>query len=243
MEVNKVNDYFNSLKVVNHYESAARRIGLWDSEEKIFKKIFKSEDSILELGCGAGRISIGLYEIGYKNILATDYANNMVLKARILSKLLGYSIPYRVCDARDLEFEDDIFEGVIFGFNGLMQIPKNKFRTEAIYEIYRVLKKGGFFVFTSHLRSFSKNKSFWEKEAELWSENKQNPLLDEFGDRYEINEMGKMFIHVPDEDQLEMTLKEVGFTVEIKVLRSLLSKESAIVREFSDDCVFWILRK
>ncbi len=243
MEANRVLDYFNSSKVVNHYELAATRVGLWNSEEKIFRKIFKLNDSILELGCGAGRIAIGLHEIGYKNILATDYANNMVLKARNLVKLLGYSIPFRVGDARNLEFEDDIFEGVIFGFNGLMQIPKSSSRIEALGEIYRVLKRGGYFVFTSHLRSFSKHKSFWKKELKLWSENRQNPVLDDFGDRYENDGMGENYIHIPDEEQLESIVKEVGFTVEIKVLRSLLSNESAVVREFSDDCVFWILRK
>lgn len=243
MDQKAVTEFFNSNYTLSHYESAARKIGLWDSEEKIFSKIFKLEDSILELGCGAGRITIGMHELGYKNILGTDIANNMVTKARHLSKVLGYSIPFRVCDARKLEFEDSIFEGAIFGFNGLMQIPKYKFRFQALKEIHRILKKDGLFVFTSHLRSDERKAKFWKKESEIWSNNKQNPLLDDFGDKFYKCDHGEMFIHVPTKESLESMIYQIGFKVEVIVKRSMISNESQEVREFSDDCFFWILRK
>ena len=60
MKTETVLSYFNSETVVDHYESAAQKIGLWKSEEKIFQQIFKLEDSILELGCGVGRSSCSL---------------------------------------------------------------------------------------------------------------------------------------------------------------------------------------
>lgn len=143
MNEQTVLDYFNSDTVVSHYEEAAQTIGLWESEEKIFQRLFQKEDTILELGCGVGRIAIGLYELGYRNILATDYAKNMIKKARHLAKILNYSIPFRQCNARDLEFEDDVFDGLIFGFNGLMQIPQKEERIKAMKEMYRVLKGNG----------------------------------------------------------------------------------------------------
>ena len=243
MENQIVQDYFNSDLVVSHYEQAARSLGLWESEEKIFLRLFKKEDAILELGCGAGRIAIGLYEFGYKNILATDYAKNMVKKARYLTKVLNYSIPIRQCDALALEFEDSIFEGIIFGFNGLMQIPKCAQRAIALREMFRVLKPNGFAVFTSHLRSFNRHKKFWEKEKALWKRNKQNIFLDDFGDRFESTVMGDLFIHVPERNEIEQLVKEIGFKIEAVVPRSAIANESAEVREFSDECVFWVLRK
>ena len=97
---------------------------------KDFSANLQYRGSILELGCGVGRISFGLHELGYKHLLATDYAKNMIQRARDLSMKMGYPVPFRVCDATHLEFEDAIFEGVIFGFNGLMQIPKESNRIQ-----------------------------------------------------------------------------------------------------------------
>lgn len=243
MEIKTVRSYFNSDPVVAHYEAAAEKIGLWKSEEKIFQQIFKLEDSILELGCGVGRISLGLHELGYKHLLASDYAKNMIDRARALSKRMGYPIPFRVCDATDLEFEDAIFEGVIFGFNGLMQIPKESNRIQALKEIYRVLKKDGLFVFTTHLRSNAKYQAYWAEQQVLWAKGEQKELLDDFGDRYESTDMGDVYIHVPDQTSLETLVQDIGFQVEIVVPRSIIANEDANVREFSDDCAFWILRK
>ena len=243
MEIKTVRSYFNSDPVVAHYEAAAEKIGLWKSEEKIFQQIFKLEDSILELGCGVGRISFGLHELGYKHLLASDYAKNMIDRARALSKRMGYPIPFRVCDATDLEFEDAIFEGVIFGFNGLMQIPKESNRIQALKEIYRVLKKDGLFVFTTHLRSNAKYQAYWAEQQVLWAKGEQKELLDDFGDRYESTDMGDVYIHVPDQTSLETLVQDIGFQVEIVVPRSIIANEDANVREFSDDCAFWILRK
>ena len=78
MEIDTVQSYFNSDPVVAHYEAATQKIGLWKSEEKIFQQIYNLEDSILELGCGVGRISFGLHELGYKHLLATDYALSLI---------------------------------------------------------------------------------------------------------------------------------------------------------------------
>lgn len=243
MEIETVLSYFNSDPVVAHYEAAAQKIGLWKSEEKIFQQIFKTEDSILELGCGVGRISFGLHELGYKHILATDYAKNMIQRARALSKRMGYPVPFRVCDATDLEFEDAVFEGVIFGFNGMMQIPKESNRTKALKEIYRVLKKNGLFVFTTHLRSNAKYQAYWEDQKTLWAKGKQKELLDDFGDRFESTDMGDVYIHVPEQASMQTLIQDIGFQVEIVVPRSIIANEDANVREFSDDCAFWILRK
>ena len=243
MEIDMVQSYFNSDPVVAHYEAAAQKIGLWKSEEKIFQQIYNIEDSILELGCGVGRISFGLHELGYKHLLATDYAKNMIQRARDLSKKMGYPVPFRVCDATHLEFEDAIFEGVIFGFNGLMQIPKESNRIQALKEIYRVLKKDGLFVFTSHLRSNAKHQAYWAEQEALWAKGEQKEFLDDFGDRFESTDMGDVYIHVPEQASMEALVQEVGFKVEVVVPRSIIANEAANVREFSDDCAFWILRK
>ena len=243
MDVKNVQAYFDSDEVVDDYAKAAVELGLWASEEKILTRLFSPEDSLLELGCGAGRIAIGLYELGFHNLLATDYARNMVGKTRYLTKRLDYAIHSRVADATCLEFEDEIFDGAIFGFNGLMQIPKSAQRERALSEVFRVLRSGAWFVFTTHDRDCSTNQDFWKAETLRWEYGTEKPELEDFGDRTEPTDHGMHFMHVPTVSQMQLLLNKVGFHIEVSVMRSELCKESAEVEAFSDDCRFWIVKK
>jgi SAM-dependent methyltransferase len=243
MDAKNVKAYFNADGVVDYYAQAAAELGLWASEEKIFTRVFAPEDSILELGCGAGRIAIGLYELGYRQILATDYAQAMVAQTSELAKRLDYTMYCRVCDATDLEFEDNVFDGAIFGFNGLMQIPQHERRELALREVLRVIRPGGWFVFTTHDRDRSVHRNFWEAETLRWEYGTEKPDLDDFGDRTEATAHGVHFMHVPTVAEMQALLATVGFRVEASVMRSELGRESAAVEEFSDDCRFWVVQK
>ena len=153
--------------------------------------MFSPEDSLLELGCGAGRIAIGLYELGYRNLLATDYARNMVGKTRYLAKRLDYAIHSRVADATCLEFEDEIFDGAIFGFNGLMQIPQ-------LSVSVRLAKSLGCFarvlgLSLPHDRDCSTHRDFWEAEAVRWEYGSEKPELEDFGDRTELTDYDTLY--------------------------------------------------
>ena len=243
MDAKNVKAYFESEGVVNYYAKASVELGLWASEEKIFTRLFALDDSLLELGCGAGRIGLGLYELGYRNVLATDYARSMVVKARDLAKRLDYAIHCRVADATCLDFEDEIFDGAIFGFNGLMQIPKMAQRERSLSEVFRVLLPGAWFVFTTHDRDCFTHRKFWEAETVRWEYGTEKPELEDFGDRYEPTDYGMHFIHVPTVAEMQLLLDKVGFHIEASVMRSELGKESAEVEAFSDDCRFWIVKK
>lgn len=243
MDAKDVKAYFDSDGVVAHYAQAAKELGLWRSEEKVFTRLFQPADSLLELGCGAGRIAIGLHELGYRNVLATDYARGMVVRARRLAEMLEYSIPFRVADATALEFEDNVFDGAIFGFNGLMQIPQAVQREVALREICRVLRPGAWFVFTSHDRERSAHREFWEAEALRWEYGTEKPELDDFGDRSELTDHGAHFMHVPTVAEMQPLLTKVGLHLEATVMRSELTQETPEVEAFADDCRFWVVQK
>ncbi|MAV84991.1 MAG: methylase [Puniceicoccaceae bacterium] len=243
MDDKNVKAYFESNGVVDDYAKASVELGLWASEVKIFTRLFAPDDSILELGCGAGRIAFGLHELGFHNLLATDYARSMVGKTRDLAKRLDYAIHSRVADATCLEFEDAIFDGAIFGFNGLMQIPKSVQRERALNEVFRVLRPGAWFVFTTHDRDCSTHRDFWEAETLRWEYGTKKPELEDFGDRAEWTDHGIHFMHVPTVSEMQLLLNKVGFHIEVSVMRSELGKESVEVEAFSDDCRFWIVQK
>lgn len=243
MKMDSIKSFYKQSKVVEHYASATINVGLWISEEKIFTRIFNNNDTILELGCGTGRIAMGLYELGFKKILGLDYSREMILRARQIAKMLEYGISFQVGDVTQLNYGDSDFDGAIFGFNGLMQIPGRKNRRLAIREIFRVLKPDSFLVFTTHDRDLKKGLNFWKKEKNRWDHGKQKPDLVDYGDRYEMTPLGKSFIHVPSPMEIREDLNTIGFKIETDVLRKDVANESHEVRQFADECRFWVARK
>lgn len=237
-----VRAYFDRAEVVEHYSRATANLGLWNSEELVFKKWLQPSMRILELGTGTGRIAIGLYELGFPHVLGIDISRPMVQRARLLAEILEYSLSFQVGNATGLEFEDSLFDAVVFGFNGLMQIPEIERRARAIGEIWRVLSPGGLFIFTTHDRDHYSQAAYWDRKGEEGNDSGGSPFR-EFGDRFESTELGELFIHVPDRDEVLRTLRVVNWHLEFEGMRSEITMESHEVREFSDDCRFWVVRK
>ena len=240
----EVLQYYQTKKVLEHYEEATRRVGLWKSEELIFRQAFPSEQgSLLELGCGTGRIAFSLWSLGYEKIWATDFSSKMIRSSLAINSVRRTGIHFEKQDARNMSFEDQSFHGIIFGFNGLMQIPGSQNRNQAMQEVFRLLKPDGKFVFTTHDRSMPKWKKFWLNERKKWHRGLQDAALLEFGDRFEETPKGKLYIHVPEISEIRKALKQIGFVVEQDVLRSKIATESKLVNEYSDECRFWVARK
>lgn len=235
--------FYRKPSVVQHYAAAANAVGLWLSEEKVFSRVFSQEAPLLELGCGAGRIAIALWQRGYRLITAIDYSREMIEEAKRINQLLHYGIDFRYGDATELKFSDASFAGAVFGFNGLMQIPKRVRRQQALCEVARVLRDGAHFVFTTHDRASPKNRKYWQEEQKRWDAGLQQHELDEFGDIYRETEWGPMFIHSPNLQDVRDDLKQAGFVIEAEMPRSTLANEPPRVREFADECRFWITRR
>ena len=167
----------------------------------------------------------------------------MIRKAKRLNRKFKTEILFKVEDAISPTMSDQSIDGVIFGFNGLMQIPLRKNRQKVMLEVNRFLTSGSYFVFTTHDRSMPKWKKFWSLEKKKWKRGEQNPKLLEFGDRFEETPKGKLYIHVPEVEEIRRDLIEAGFSVERDILRSKISQESPLVKEYSDECRFWIAKK
>ena len=135
--------YFSNLPVLDHYQEATENVGLWNSEDIVFSKTFTDRNlKLLELGCGAGRISFGLWKKGYKKLTATDFSKPMIKRAVNLNKKFKTQITFKVEDATSLSFDNESFEGAIFGFNGLMQIPgRNNHNAPKLIEKYNNLAR------------------------------------------------------------------------------------------------------
>lgn len=243
---------FNDLRAVVHYTRAAHRLGLWASEEKVFAEHLpkKKTARILEAGCGAGRVALGLWEQGYKKIHAFDFAEELCAQAQSLfiERKVKKAITLFHADARKIAQHPEVvgiqFEAALFMFNGLMQIPHKRNRRAALRSIRACCKPGAPLVFTTHDRDHSKLERFmWKREARLWLTNQQDPALVEFGDRYFEDDLGRTFMHLPNREEILTDLKATGWTHTWDNMRRRISKESQAVRDFSDECRFWVARR
>jgi SAM-dependent methyltransferase len=255
---------FNDLTAVIHYTRAAHHLGLWKSERLLIERFFPDRTApLLEAGCGAGRVTIGLWEMGYRHLTAFDFAAEMIDQARSLAAERGAgAIRFLVADAtspalgRALRQKSDMgsspaaadrnvirgfpFAGALFLFNGLMQIPGRESRRKALRGLHRVCAAGAPLLFTTHDRNSSAaEQALWRLEALRWERGEQDPRLVEFGDRYFEDEAGNTFMHLPDRREILEDLAASGWEHRFDALRAEIARESAAVRDFSDECRFW----
>ncbi|PKM94351.1 MAG: class I SAM-dependent methyltransferase [Firmicutes bacterium HGW-Firmicutes-1] len=236
---------FASKDSLREYSIAAMEIELWESEKIIFEKYFNKEDRILDIGCGTGRVTFGLHNFGYNSLIGVDVSKEMLKEAIRINNIRNATIEFRLGDATKLDLGDKIFDGAIFAYNGLMQIPWLENRMKAFKEINRILKLGAIFIFTTHdLKTKDVNvQRYWKEEMELWSKGKQDPRLPEFGDLLYKSFDRQMYMHVPSREEIVNCLSATGFEIVEDLYRPEIIEESEEVQCFSDDCRFWIVRK
>lgn len=244
-----------------HYTKAAHDLGLWRSERKLIERTFTDLAApLIEAGCGAGRVTLGLWDLGYRNITAFDFAKELVDQAQSLIIERGAeAIRLFHADATALTSAQPVggrvsstsarrafpakhFGGALFMFNGMMQIPGRENRRRALRELHRVCAPGAPILFTTHDRNDSAaERALWRLEKARWDRGEQDPRLVEFGDRYfEEAGTGRTFMHLPDRTEILEDLAATGWEHTYDETRKALAKESRAVVDFSDECRFWV---
>jgi SAM-dependent methyltransferase len=134
---------YESREVVSHY---ATQSDLQPSETYLFQRYITQGMAILDMGVGGGRTTAYLASVAGAYIGA-DYSKPMI-------DAVGQRYPdleFCLCDATNMsQFEDGIFDAVVFSFNGIDYIPTDGDRAVCLAETARVLKPGGIFIFSSH---------------------------------------------------------------------------------------------
>lgn len=243
MNLEQIRGYFNDSSTIEHYVKAVANIGLWESEKLLFNKYLNESDKLLDLGCGAGRATIGLWELGFENIQGADLAEQMAAQANEIANCLGCPFRSERQDATKLTYADTSFDGVIFAFNGLMQIPGRANRQQALREIARVLRPSGYFIFSTLDREDALYSKVFDRKADPEHDLAQNPHLVDYGDRHFETEHGTTFMHVPLQSDVTADLEAAGFQLLETKMRSDIARESPEVLDFSEDCRMWVVKK
>ncbi len=123
-----------------------------------------AEQTILDIGCGAGGITVSLVkDHGAKKVVGVDVEEDVVNAAtkRVLKNGLNNNIDILLIDKSNLPFEDNYFD-IVFSKDSFVHIPdKEKIFTQ----VFKLLKPGGFFVFSDWLISHDQKPS---KEMEYY---------------------------------------------------------------------------
>lgn len=236
MDTNYSKKIYEQESIVDYYDKIAHKFQLFKSEKIMFEKYVDKKNKILDIGCGAGRTTIGLYNLGYLNIVGIDISSKMIEKA----KENCTDIEFKEVDVINMPFEDNYFDTAFFSFNGLMLLPKYENRLKAIKEIKRVIKKNSIFIFST---PYLDNKL----EYDFWANRVKNSKIDineeSFGDIY-LDDMGveKIYLHMPFISEIKEMLESAKFEI-LEVKRRVdVTIEEQFIEEELDDNLIWIVR-
>jgi SAM-dependent methyltransferase len=96
------------------------------------------EGTILDYGCGYGRVTAMLFEMGYRGLTGVDSSQGMIEKARAMHPHLSF---LRI-EPPTVPFPDASFDAALL-FAVLTCIPGDEDQKAVINELYRVVRPGG----------------------------------------------------------------------------------------------------
>ena len=105
------------------------------------------DGDVLEIGCGTGS-NFEYYPAGAR-VIATDYNEHMLPKARAAADAAAASVELRLADAGALPFDDASFDAAVSRLV-LCSVPD---LNQALSELRRVLRPGGALRIFEHVRS------------------------------------------------------------------------------------------
>lgn len=137
--------FYGDASIVSYYdETREYRRG----ERFVFDEYLRPGGSLLEVGCGAGRVSF-LLAPRFARMEAFDIVPEMIDAAKVRQQKEGKTIHFFVADATAIPRPNASFDNVIFPYNSIEAIPTDALREKALCEMHRVLAPGGRFIFST----------------------------------------------------------------------------------------------
>ncbi|MHA7967782.1 class I SAM-dependent methyltransferase [Paenibacillus sp. CAU 1782] len=203
--LNAVEGWFNRPDQLEYY---AMECGQAPTEaEKHLLNGMPGEGAVLDIGCGAGRISFILAENGYE-VTGIDVSEGLLKMARHFALDKQLAITFLQNEGAKLPFPDETFASAVV-FKVLCYLPTRELRSEFLSELYRVLKPGGICVLTQHIvpdeyQEDGRDEHFAKSEASRFS-------ILERGDHLPL---GVGYVHWFTVDELWQELGDTNFDID-----------------------------
>lgn len=155
-------DVYELGQIVKVYKKANDLLGPEITILKMFENQWQSW-RVLDIGIGTGRTTAHFAPLAQEYV-GVDYAESMVVASNKMFSHIGPHVKIRLGDVRSMpEFESGYFDFVMFSYNGLDSISHEE-RIQALREMKRVGKKGGYLFFSSHNLQYINTMYKWRKK-------------------------------------------------------------------------------
>jgi ubiquinone/menaquinone biosynthesis C-methylase UbiE len=130
-----------------YYERAENRLafrpdaGLDDAEIALTERFLPAAGTVLDLGCGNGRVALALAARGFE-VEGLDISPSMIDEARAAATAAGVNAHFRVGDAVSLPQGENALAAVVFACNGIGHLTREG-KVACLVELHRVLRPGG----------------------------------------------------------------------------------------------------
>ncbi|MBI5217136.1 MAG: class I SAM-dependent methyltransferase [Ignavibacteriae bacterium] len=170
ISINYYDSVLSAEKLKRCYEIAPPRVQQYfDAEVEHVLKYIRREDTVLELGCGYGRILPSLARKA-AHVFGIDKSYpSLQLAEQLLHHVPNCSVA--LMNAIRLSFKDEMFACVVCIQNGISAFHVSQ--EELLRESVRVTKRGGVILFSTYSEKFWKHRLEWfrlQSEAGLLGE-------------------------------------------------------------------------
>lgn len=206
-----ITDTAKAYEQISGHFSATRQYN-WQEIKKITDKYVKPRHSILDLGCGNGRLlSILPDQINY---LGLDFSVSLIKEAKkyaLKHKKNNQKVTFRVSSLLNLDSLKDKYD-CIFAIASLHHVPSDQYRNQVVKGISQLLKPEGIFIMTNWNLFQPKYIKYINQNSSLDPNLDPNDSLIPWHNQ-EKKLITNRFYHAFDQNEIKQLLQVNGFRV------------------------------
>lgn len=175
---NYYSEKLSAERLKHVYEIGSPRLNQYlESEIHHLLKKIKPSDTVLEMGCGYGRIIKSLLSKAKKVVGVDISSDNINMAKEYLKEYKNVELFQK--DVTDLNFEKETFDVTIVAQNGIsaFKVKPEKLLTDCL----RITKKGGIILFSTY------SDKFWSERLKWFEKQSKEGLLGEIDKKKTCN--------------------------------------------------------